>query len=271
MTVSAVAQPGGVGTNPPRFAITIASPGNAAITAISLYRTQNGVTVPTRVQPPPGGSPIVVYDYEATWEAPAVYSASYTYGSGSTASDTGAAATLSPTIPWLIHPTTPALSIPLDQGLFSAMGVVSIGTVTRSALTTKHRILGAEYQIVTKTGPRAAPTLTMTIATVTNQERQALNAILRDQTPLMIQVPSAWGWDWEPGYFDVGDESTERFLQYGPEHRRVKTLALEAVQAPAGTQQPIRTWTTLLGQFATWQAVAAGYASWTDELTDSRR
>lgn len=270
MTISVVPQP----TNaPPRFQITIASPDGSAITAITLNRSQNGTTTPTRVQPLAGPSPLVVYDYEASWETAAVYSATYTYGSGSgtTQTDTAAPATLTSAFPWLIHPTTPALSLILDQGTFSTMGVVSIGTVTRAALTTKHRILGAEFQIVTKTGPRAAPVFSMTIATVTPQERSALIALLRDQTPLLIQFPASWGWDFDGGYFDVGDAATDRWLQYGPEHRRVKTLQLEQVQAPAGTQQAQRTWATLLGEMATWQAVAAGFATWADELTDTRR
>jgi hypothetical protein len=224
-----------------------------------------------RVQPPPGPSPIVVYDYEATWETPAVYTATYTYGSGTQTTDTAAAATLTPPFPWLIHPTTPALSLILDQAIFTAMGVVSIGSATRAALTTKHRILGSEFQIVTKVGPRAAPAFPMVIATVTAQERAALVAILRDQTPLLIQFPSAFGWNFDPGYFDVGDVSSDRLWQYGPDARRHYTLQLEQVQAPAGTQQATRTWATLLAGFATWQAVAAAYNTWTDELTDSRR
>jgi hypothetical protein len=254
MTIAVLAQP----TNsPPRYRITLTSPDGSAFTAISLYRTANGVTTAVRVQPPPGPSPVIAYDYEAPWDTGVVYSATVTRA-GVTETYTAASATLSPTFPWLIHPTTPALSIPLDQGLFSAMGVVTIGTVVRAALTTKHRILGAEFQLVSKTGPRAAPSF-------------PIIAILRDQTPLLIQVPTAWGWDFDSGYFDVGDVSSDRVLQYGPEHRRVVTLQLESVQAPAGTQQPTRTWATLLGQYATWQAVSAAYATWTDELTDSRR
>lgn len=267
MTITVTPQPA---NSPPRFQITIASPNGEVFTAISLNRTQNGNTVPVRVQPAPGPSPVVVYDYEAAWEAGTVYTATVTRA-GITETYTAASATLTSSFPWLIHPTTPALSLILDRGIFSAMGVVSIGTASRAALTTKHRILGSEFQIVTKTGPRAAAAFPITIATVTAQERSALLALLRDQTPLFVQVPSSWGWDFDPGYFDVGDVSSDRFWQYGPEHRRVFTLQLESVQAPAGTQQATRTWANLLSGFATWNAVSAAYATWTDELTDSRR
>lgn len=267
MTISVLAQP----TNlPPRFQIGIASPSDQPITAVSLNRTANGATTQTRVQPPPGPSPIIVYDYESPRETGVVYSATVTYGS-TTETYTAAAATLTPLVAVATHPTTPALSVVLDQQDFSAMGVVSLGTETRATLTTKHRILGAEYQTVTKTGPRAAPTVSLVLATVTPQERAAVIALLRDQTPLFISVPSAWEWDWEEGYYDVGDVGVDRILQYGPERRRTFTLALERVESPAGTQAPIRTWATLLNDFATWDDVAAAYATWTDVLTDSRR
>lgn len=267
MTIAVTAQPGNV---PPRYQITITSPDGSPFTAMTLYRTANGSTTAVRVQPVPGPSPVVVWDYEAPWEVGVVYSATVTR-SGVTETYTAASAVLAPPFPFLTHPTSPALSMPLDQGVFSAMGIVSIGTITRAALTTKHRILGSEYQIVTKTGPRAAPAFSMTIATVTPQERAGLIALVRDQTPLLIQVPSSWGWDFDAGYYDVADVTEDRFLQYGPEHRRTYTLQLEQVQAPAGTQQPTRTWANVLASFATWRDVAAAYATWTDVLTDSRR
>jgi hypothetical protein len=267
MTITVLAQPANL---PPRNQITIATPGGQTMTAVTLNRTQNGLTTQTRVQPPAGPSPIVAFDYESARETGVVYSATVTYGS-TTETYTAEPATLVPLLPVATHPLAPALSVVLDRQDFDAMGVVSLGSETRAELKTKHRILGAEYQLITKTGPRAAPTMSMTLATVTSQERAAVNALLRDQTPLFISVPSAWGWDWEDGYYDVGDVGTDRIVQYGPERRRSFVLPLERVEAPAGTQQPIRTWTTLLNDFATWNDVAAAYATWTDVLTDSRR
>lgn len=268
MPITVTPQPGNV---PPRFQITISSPNGEAITAASLVRTQNGLTTSVRVQPAaPGPSPLIVYDYEAAWETGVVYSSTVTRA-GVTETYTAAAATLAPTFPWLIHPTTPALSLPLDQRDFDRMGVVSIGDESRAALKTKHRILGAEFQVVTKTGPRAAATLPMQVATVTQAERLALVALLRDQTPILVQVPTSWGWDLDPGYYDVDDFGTGRLLQIAGEGRRTSTLQLERVEAPAGAQQAVRTWATVLAQNATWQSVAAAYATWTDVLTDSRR
>lgn len=267
MTITVTPQPA---TSPPRFLIQIATPAGQTITAATLVRTANGSTVATRVQPAPGPSPLTVFDYEAPWETGVVYAATVTYGT-TTETYTAAAATLAPAFPWLIHPTTPALSLILDQKSFDAMGVVSIGDEVRPALTTKHRILNSEFQIVTKTGPRGAATLPLQIATVTQAERAALVALTRDQTPLLIQVPTSWGWDWDLGYYDVGDLGTGRLAQYGGELRRTFTLPLERVESPAGSQQAVRTWANVLAQNATWQTLVASYATWTDVLTDSRR
>lgn len=267
MTIAIVAQP----TNsPPRFQITIATPDGSAITAVTLNRTANGSTMAVRAQPPASASPIVTYDYEAPWDTVVSYSATVTRG-GTTETYTSDQFTLSPSFPWLIHPTTPTLSLPLDRNSFDLMGVVSIGDETRGELKNKHRILGSEYQIVTKTGPRAAPTLPMVIATVTNDERAAMVALVRDQTPLLIQAPTSFLWDFENGYYDVGDFSTGRILQYGAERRRTITMQLERVEAPAGTQQPTRTWANVLAQNASWNDVVARYATWSDLLTDTRR
>lgn len=267
MTLTVTAQPS---NRPPRMAITIATPDGSAMTAVALTRNANGSTVSTRVQPAPGPSPIVLYDYEAPKGVPVTYTATVTHGA-TTETYTAAPATLTLTAMWATHPTAPALSVCLDTTDVRVMGVAQIGTVNRAALTNRHRIIGAEFQVVTKVGPRAAATLQLQLTTVTSDERAAVEALLRDQTPVLIEAPDAWGWDWEDGYYDVSDFGAERVLQYGPEQRRSLTLALERVEAPAGTQQSPRTWTDVLSGFSTWADVSAGYATWTDVLTDSRR
>lgn len=267
MTLTVTPQPGNA---PPRNQITIATPDGSAMTAVSLNRTANGTTTPVRVQPAPGPSPITAFDYEVPKGTNVVYTATVTHGT-TTETYTASGVTLTPTAAWATHPTTPALSLCLDTGSFAQMGIASIGAVTRAALTTKHRIIGSEFQVVTKVGPRAAATLQMQVTTTTLNELAAVQALVRDQTPLLIEIPAAWGWGWEDGYYDVADYTADRVLQYGPEPRRTVTLTLERVTAPAGTQQSPRTWASLLSGFPTWGAVSAAYATWTDELTDSRR
>lgn len=268
MPITATAQPG---STPPRVQVTISSPDGSAITAVSLVRTAPDGTVPTRVQPVAGPSPIIVFDYEAPWDQPVTYAATITYGAGSTATYTSGYVTLAPETAWLIHPTTPALSVCVDQQRFDVMGIVSIGDVLHPEIKTKHRIQGSEYQIVMKSGPRGAAQTSMQVATVTPQERAALVSLTRDQTPLLAQIPAAWAWDWENGYYDVGDVGAGRIVQYGPQPRRVFALPLERVEAPVGSQQAVWTWSGEIGANASWDAVKAGYATWADVLTNVRR
>jgi hypothetical protein len=269
MPITVTPQPS---NSPPRMQITVTSPDGTPITAAWVTRYDPAGAIPTRVQlPVPAASGSVLYDYEAPWDTSLVYSVGITYASGSTATYTSTAATLSPSAIWLIHPTAPVLSVCLDQGRFDRMGIVTLGSETRPEIKTKHRIQGSEYQIVTKTGPRGAVSTSLQVATVTAAERASLIAITRDQTPLFLQVPAAWGWDLDGGYYDVGDLGTERFLQYGPEPRRVSTLPLERVEAPIGTQAPAWTWTGLAAGFASWDAERAAYATWADVATNTRR
>lgn len=268
MAITVVANP--ASPYGPRFEITMTSSDGSTITAVTLTRTAAGMTDSTRVQPAPGPSPRTVADYEAPWGTPVVFTATVTSTAG-TETFTAAGSTLAVAVPWIIHPTTPALSRVLDAGAFASMGVMTIGAVTRAATTTGHEILGSKYRVMTKTGPRAASRTQLEVATVTADEHQALFALVDDQTPLLIRVPAGWAWDWEDGYYDVGEVTAARFFQYGPERRRVFTLPLERVEAPAGTQQSPRTWADLLAGFPTWSAVAGAYATWTDVLTDTRR
>lgn len=268
MAITVTPQPA---ATPPRFQITVTSPDGSPITAASLIRVDPTGGAPTRVQPPvPAASGFVVFDYEAPWDVPVTYSIGITYATGS-ATYTATAATLSPAAAWMIHPTAPVLSVCFDQRRADVMGVVTLGAVARPEIKSKHRIQGSEFQIITKTGPRGAAATSMQLATVTSAERTALEAIIRDQTPLLVQVPAGWLWDWQAGYYDVGDVAAERFLQYGPEARRVWTLPLERVESPVGTQAPTWTWTSVVAGFATWDAVRAAYATWADVATNTQR
>lgn len=267
MSITVTPQPD---ATPPTFLIEVATPAGEAITAMTVSCTANGSTEPIRFQPGAGPSPRVSTHHEAPWNTPVIYSATVTYGS-TTATYTSGPTFLRPSFPWLIHPLAPALSRLLDTGDPSRMGVASIAAVTRAANTTRHAILGAKYPVVTKTGPRSGSQFQMQVTTTTSTEAADLWALLDDQTPLLIRVPTDWEWDWEDGYYDVGDVSADRLEQYGPTRLRTFTLALARVEAPAGDLLPQRTWDDLSADFATWGDLIPAYADWTSVLTDTRR
>lgn len=267
--MSITVTPGTSSAGVPRFALSISSSDGSTITAISLTRTVAGATQPTRVQPSVGPSPRTVNDYEADWDANVVYTATVTSSAG-TQTFTSTAATLTSSTAWAIHPTTPALSVCIDNGTTTAAGLRSIGDITRDATDTRHNVLGSQYPTYTKTGPRSAAVTSLELVTVTSLEAQAVRALVNDLTPVLIRIPAAWGWDFEAGYYRVGATTEARSFQYGPEPRRVFTLPIERVEQPAGTQQSERTWANVLNDFPSWAAVRAAYSTWTNVLTDTR-
>jgi hypothetical protein len=237
---------------------------------VTLTRTVNGATSPTRVQPTVGPSPRTLNDSEAEWDTTVSYTAVVTSGAG-TETFTSSTVTVVSDKPWAIHPTTPALSFPLDQFTPLAAGIRTLGDVSRDATDTPHSVLGSPYRTYTKTSGRSAPVTQIEFTTVTSMEARTVRAALNDLTPILIRVPASLGWDWENGYYRVGQTSEARRLQYGPAPSRIFTLPLERVEEPAGTQQAERTWANVLNDFSSWAAVRAAYATWTDVLTDSRR
>lgn len=268
MSISVVV---GADQTPPKFEITVASPDGTAMTAVSLTRTADGATVPTRVQPVAGTASAYVDDPEAPWDTPVTYTARITYGSGATATYTSPAQTLTPApaAMWAIHPTVPSLSRRLDTGDPSVMGLASIADITRAALATKHRIIGSSTQVVTKVGNRAAPAGALQVTTTSLQELTDLLALVNDETPLLIRAPAAWGWAWQDGYYAIGDVGEGRRLQYGPDPTRTITLPYERVTAPAGQQQSSWSWGGLLNNYADWPSVTAAFADWPSVTGDN--
>lgn len=253
----------------PRIQVSVTSSSGATITAVSLFRTTSGGTVPVEVQPSIGPSPRLVNDYLADWDTTLVYSAFVTTADG-TENPTSAGVILTSAYPYAIHPLVPALSIRLDQATPLAAGLRTIGNVTRTATDTGHSVLGSPYRVYTRTGPRAAATVQLELVTVTTLEAQAVRAIVGDLTPLLIRVPDSLGWDFEDGYYRVGDVDEARRVQYGPDTSRVFTLPLERVLQPAGVQQPERTYANVLNDFPSYSALLAAYRTYTDVLTDTR-
>lgn len=257
-------------STPPRFELTLATPDGSVMTKVNLKRNANGVKSPTRVQPNPGSAAQYVEDYEAPWETDVYYTASVTYGAGITETWYSSTRQLTPGQAWAIHPTVPALSVPIDSGTFDAAGVVSITNLGRASTAVEHPILGSSTPVVTTTGPRASQKGTLSIATVTDSEEDQLWALVEDQTPLLIRIPPSWGWNWVSGYYSIGDVAADRFAAYGPESRRVFTLPFTHVQSPAGSQTVERSWADVITAFPDWPTLLDSYADWPAVMSDTR-
>lgn len=224
-------------TTVPTVHLTIGSPDGSNITAITLTRVSGGRTELTRIQPYTGIPTLFIDDVEAPWDTPVTYSAAITYAAGTTTTLTSGEVTVSPGFPWAIHPTLPNVSMRLDSGTFDAMGIISIDQLSQAAKATRHDIINSPYPVITRVGPRASIAGTMTIATVTTDEEKGLRSLLYDETPILIRIPASWGWNWENGFYAIGDLGLARFAQYGPEQRRTFTVPFQRVQPPVGDIQ----------------------------------
>lgn len=253
---------------PPRFEIQI-DMGGSTIEAVTLSRTVYGITANTRVQPGTGSAYEYVEDYDEPWDTNVVYAATVTTGSG-TVTLTASAAQLSSAAAWAIHPLTPALSVCIDQQDSDQIGVIGIDTASRTAQSTQHQILGAARPITTRVGPRSSVRGVLRIATVTALDEDRLWALVDDQTPLLIQFPSGWGVNWEFGYYDIGDVSADRVLQWSGDPRRTFTLPFTVVDPPAVTQQSQWGYAQLLHDFADYPSVAASFVDYPSLLSNSR-
>lgn len=250
-------------TAAPKAEIIVTSPDTSAITAVTLYRVVGTTKTLTRVQPSTGTASQYVEDYEAPWAQQLTYQAVVTYNSGkSTATYTSAAVTINPGVAWAIHPTTPALSVQLDALDFTTMGIVSLGSVRWAANRTLHTVLNSPYPVPTSTGDRVASSGTLTVSTKTLDEKVALRALLNDQTPILIRIPTQWGWGWDDGYYDIGDVDLDRPLQYGPDPSRTFTLPYQRTTAPAGGQESTWSYQQLTTAFADYPSIHASYADY---------
>lgn len=236
----------------PAIDITVATPDGSNFTSVTVSRIADSGTTLTRMQPTPGLPSVTVTDFEAPWDDDIQYTATVHYGA-TTATWSAGPIRVSSTAAWLIHPTRPWLSVPIDEGNSAVAGIRSIGTVHRAASVNTHTVLRSRYPVVTSFGPRLAPTFPLTIHTVTQAEQDDLIALIDDQTPLLLRFPSSMPANLEAGFYSVGDVDEDRVQQYVGDESRVFTLALTRVASPAGTQQ------------STWDypAITAAYADYT--------
>lgn len=253
----------------PHTEITITSADGTAITAVTLTRIVGTTATVTRVQPGTGTASQYVEDYELDWDTPVTYRASIT-STGGTTTATSAPVTVTAAQVWAIHPTIPTLSIPIDSADITRLGLTSLGDISWAANRTLHTVLDNPYPVPVVTGVRAVAAGTIGIATTSPAEQYALRALLNDHTPILIRVPDSWGWDWEDGYYDIGDVTASRPNQYGPDPHRVFTLPYQRVAAPAGGQQSAWSYPQLIAAYADYPSMRAAYADY-PSLTGNNR
>lgn len=259
-------------TAAPKIQVTIGSPDGTAISSITLYRVVGTTLTLTRVQPSSGASTAYIEDFEMPWDVPVAYRSVMTYNAGYHDVNTSLATTVVPSTAWAIHPLAPSLSFPLDAGSFAVAGVTEHGDTAWAATRTLHDVLDSPYPVPVRvgSGARKASATSLRVSTRTAAEAGALRAALNDQTPLLIRVPGSFQWDWEAGYYDVGDVTAGRVLQFGPLEDRVFTLPLQRVAEPVGTQQANWSYPQLTTDFADYPSLTAAFADYPSLQANNR-
>ena len=193
------------------------------------------------------------------------------YGTRTTIREFSDPVTLSPVDGWLVHPAKPGLSFPLSPDGGKA-GIREISEVGNQSNVTIHKILGSDTPLTTTNGNRSSDETVMTVAISTSVEEYAMKALLKDETPLLINIAPSMGIGFDYGFYQVGDTRRTRIAQLPDFQLRDYVLPLVAVQSPIVTQQNVGwSWATLASEFPTWAAVAAAFATWADVATNNRR
>jgi hypothetical protein len=174
---------------------------------------------------------------------------------------------------WLKDPLRPGNNVRVDfafdpnplctptRGVFFQ----SMDTETRAANAATFNVNNQALPVVvSKT--RSAISSTLTLVSRTFADRDALNALLAPGSPLLFQVPSAYGV--VDQNMSVGASAVGRVL---PDHQfpiRVFSLPYVQVAAPGGPAQGTvgARWQDMCNRYANWAAVTAAGLTWLQVL-----
>lgn len=191
--------------------------------------------------------------------------------SGSTPFSASASTTLDVDAAWLIHPSQPSLSIPIDFGIGGDRSLrfieASSGDSRMSnAQSAIHRPIGRRRAVVITSGPRQADEWTLVIGAPTVAAKNAVRAIVDDQTPLLLRFPAGKSQDLPDDWYSVGDVDISRIAPHAIIPLTLITLPLIPVDEPIVRQGALWTWGDVVIKYPTWADVIADNDTWIDVL-----
>jgi len=251
---------------PPRVRLDATGLTGASVTVMRL--DPDGRRRPVRAAEPVvlTGGAWSGYDYEAP------FGSAVSYQAGSARSDS---VTLAAEEPWLIHPGIPERSLRIAGASPARQGPVFTAGTMASRLAPSSRALawasGRRTPIVVSddAGRRAASSALL-VRTYNLDDLAALDALLADDVPLLLNVPAGRGWGvaWE--YVSVGDVTQARSTSWASDPTRVWSVPYDVVERPAGGVQAQWTVADVSATYATADDLLVTYATVTDLLTDTR-
>lgn len=253
VTLTATAEPDAV---TPRVRLNVTVTGTPAVTSIVITRRDaNGQSYPVRTSDagplPVSGGVATIYDYEVPFGQTATYS---------TNQPNGPAASVLLDVPdlWLIHIGVPSRSVRLAA-------VSSLGTRSRAANRGLFQVLERPDPVPVTSGARSTPSGVLGVRTRTDAERVALDLLLDDSSPVLLNVPVGKGWGVDTCYLSIGDTDETRTVPWGPFPYREWPLPYQVIGRPGGGTQAALTWNDVAAKYPTWQSIVdAGITSWAE-------
>lgn len=248
---------------PPRMTLNVSGMTGTALTVVRLDADGTRTTVRSANPTTLSGGGQVVYDYEphdgesATWIATSNLDAT-----GATVT-----ATMPTSVPRLVHPGIPSLSVPLT--------VVDMGDHVAEVNQGVHHPLGRATAIVITDSRRHAPTFDLSAYTTGLAAESAMWTILRDTSTLLLQISynASVGVD-RNYYYWVAIGSVTR-ARLGTDFRTVAggadfgwTLPCTVASRPSGSLQPQRTWADVAAAYPYNRDLVGAYATWRDVILD---
>lgn len=205
-------------------------------------------------------------DYEAPYGVDVTYTVTAVHSVEGPVSATGVVRLVTAGA-YLIHPVR-ALSVCIDVGNWRNDGVNISGesaqSTSRPARQSRFDPPSRTRSVVFRAGPRMAASWTLVLLTPRLVDRDAIEAILTDQSPLLLRVPAGMPVDLPDGWYQAGDIDVGRVTERLDREVRKITMPLVPCERPPEAVGDVWTWQTLEDSFETWADVESTFESWTE-------
>jgi sugar lactone lactonase YvrE len=174
---------------------------------------------------------------------------------------------------WLVHPTTPSLSMKVDVGAAGWRSPVVVNEETSRQLTSPAsgrsvlEIEGSDLPVVVTTGSRRIGDRVLELEVVDFDTRDLVLAALKSNDPVLFRSPQSWDVDMPEGWFSVGDVGIERVRHPKVGQESVLSLPLTPVRTPIIETDFGVTWADVAVSGVTWADIADAGLSWLDLVT----
>ncbi|WP_213816221.1 hypothetical protein [Glaciihabitans sp. dw_435] len=194
------------------------------------------------------------------------------YATIATLEEQSATVWLRPVDAWLIHPATPARSVRIASASTDYASLTDFDPIVNKATATRHDILGSSKPLTTIPGNRGSDEGVLKIRTYTRQAEVDVLELLRDQVPILVNIPADWMTYFKYAFYQIGDVAPRRLkpgVRYP--HRDIDLPYVEVEAPVVDVANNGWSWAQLAADFPTWNQVKAAFATWNDMAINKRR